>query len=52
MIFDLEEKERLIGITSNSIDEKCNIEIIGSYVSFDIEKILNLKPDIVITTGG
>ncbi|HON16830.1 MAG TPA: helical backbone metal receptor [Spirochaetota bacterium] len=50
MIFDLEEKERLIGITSNSIDEKCNIEIIGSYVSFDIEKILNLKPDIVITT--
>jgi iron complex transport system substrate-binding protein len=49
-LFAIGAGERLVGVTSFSDypPEAANIEVIGSYKDFDIERIVELGPDLVV----
>ena len=50
-IYSLEEQDKLVGVTNYcQITPGDKKEIIGSYQSIDIEKIILLKPDLILTT--
>lgn len=50
-IIDLDAKELIVGITSYDDSQDNTIEIVGSLVTPNIEKIVSLKPDIIFLTS-
>lgn len=54
ILFDLGLGDRLVGVTqySDYPEAAMKIERVGSYVRLNIEKIVSLDPDLVISTAG
>ena len=54
ILFDLGLGDRLVGVTqySDYPEAAMKIERVGSYVRLNIEKIISLDPDLVISTAG
>ena len=54
ILFDLGLEDKLVGVTqySDYPEAAKKIERVGSYVRLNIEKIISLNPDLVISTAG
>jgi iron complex transport system substrate-binding protein len=54
ILFDLGLEDRIVGVTqySDYPEAAKKIERVGSYVRLNIEKIVSLNPDLVISTAG
>lgn len=54
ILFALGLEEEIVGVTLNcNYPEKVKEKVrVGSYISLDVERILSLKPDLVIATGA
>jgi len=52
-MLDLGLKDRIVGVTTSSdyLKEVKNIETVGFYIKPNVEKIVSLKPDLVLATG-
>ena len=52
-LIELGLQDRIVGITTSSdyLEQVKHAEVVGSYVKPSIEKIIALKPDIVLATG-
>ncbi len=54
VLFALGLEEEIVGVTLNcNYPEKVKEKVrVGSYISLDVERILSLKPDLIIATGA